>query len=532
MTNMSGKKILIIDFDVETLNSLSQLLKKEGYLTLTALDGFAGEEKHKAERPDLVIMEAMLPKLHGFDLCARITQGEWKTPVIILTGVYKENIYKTEATRTHGAAAYFEKPYDPESLLAVIHRLLGRPKKSPNKDDVLDSAIFEALALKAPAKAPGQERPKVEQKKRTPADVTADVDLMLNEALAELGLMPGKKAPKPHPTPQSQLNKPKIQAPQPSPQQPVPQISKKPSIPDKAHVSKEEDKAVKIEGKESLQPDFGGAFLNRKKAKFPRVLAIIASVLIFSGSAYVLFKPHKNATSLDPSSTANPPISLPGAESVAEQAGALQAGNILEKSEPYLKNRGDDTAIASSRLSNQNSGNEQRSQEEETRPILPVQPAPSLEIQAPDSDAGAGSTNAPQTSGTQAEERAADANPAENPPEEAGGTATAPINKTNRGDVVPLESADVPPQLIKSADPVYPAAALNLRVEGQVLVNCLVSENGDVVRVSILRGIKGNLGFEKAAENAVKRWKFRPAEKDGVAVKVWKPIAIAFKLNR
>jgi TonB family protein len=69
-------------------------------------------------------------------------------------------------------------------------------------------------------------------------------------------------------------------------------------------------------------------------------------------------------------------------------------------------------------------------------------------------------------------------------------------------------------------------------VEGQVTVNALISEYGDVLQVNVARGIAGNFGFEKAAENAVKQWKFKPAQKDGVNVRVWKPFTIGFKLKK
>src|SRR4030043_3650 len=60
---------------------------------------------NKSEAPDLVITEAMLPKLHGFELCSRISHSAVrKVPVVIVTGVYRDTVYKTEATHTFGAA--------------------------------------------------------------------------------------------------------------------------------------------------------------------------------------------------------------------------------------------------------------------------------------------------------------------------------------------------------------------------------------------------------------------------------------------
>ena len=67
------KKILIIDYDQSSLASLQGILDKEGYRVVTATDGQAGWDKYNKESPDLVLMEAMLPKVHGFELCQRIT---------------------------------------------------------------------------------------------------------------------------------------------------------------------------------------------------------------------------------------------------------------------------------------------------------------------------------------------------------------------------------------------------------------------------------------------------------------------------
>jgi len=69
-------------------------------------------------------------------------------------------------------------------------------------------------------------------------------------------------------------------------------------------------------------------------------------------------------------------------------------------------------------------------------------------------------------------------------------------------------------------------------ISGTITVNALISETGDVLRTEILKGIKGGYGFEKSAETAVRQWKFRPAEKDGIPVRVWKPIDINFKLSQ
>jgi len=104
---MTKNKILLIDFDNEFLKFLGQALSQEGYEIQTATDGLAGFEKFSEFQPDLVIMEAMLPKFHGFELCSRITSHPTKkAPVIIVTGIYKDSVYKTEALKSLGASAF------------------------------------------------------------------------------------------------------------------------------------------------------------------------------------------------------------------------------------------------------------------------------------------------------------------------------------------------------------------------------------------------------------------------------------------
>jgi protein TonB len=107
-----------------------------------------------------------------------------------------------------------------------------------------------------------------------------------------------------------------------------------------------------------------------------------------------------------------------------------------------------------------------------------------------------------------------------------------PTQKAKTGDLLPLSMVDVEPKIIKTVEPVYPDADRRLGIKGNVILNVLISENGEVLEAVVIRGIRGSVGVEKEAINAVKKWKFLPAEKDGVKVKVWKPITIGFGLNK
>jgi DNA-binding response OmpR family regulator len=130
---MAEKKILIVDFDKKTLDSYVELLESHNFQMIRAYDGIEAYEKFKSEQPDLVILEAMLPKLHGFDLTHRIfKETKGKVPVIIVTSVYKGHQYRNEALHNFGATGYFEKPYDKEKLLESVLDLI---QDQESKDD-------------------------------------------------------------------------------------------------------------------------------------------------------------------------------------------------------------------------------------------------------------------------------------------------------------------------------------------------------------------------------------------------------------
>jgi len=123
---MAGKKILIVDYDTKSIESLSKLFEDYEIEVVTAMDGVEAYEKFKSDEPDLVLLEAMLPRMHGFDLAQKInfdTKG--RIPVIIVTAVYKGHQYRNEALRTFGVSDYYEKPYDQDKLVNRVLSLIG-----------------------------------------------------------------------------------------------------------------------------------------------------------------------------------------------------------------------------------------------------------------------------------------------------------------------------------------------------------------------------------------------------------------------
>ena len=109
------------------------------------------------------------------------------------------------------------------------------------------------------------------------------------------------------------------------------------------------------------------------------------------------------------------------------------------------------------------------------------------------------------------------------------GNATPELAAVQEGDLMALNAVDTPPIAVERPAPQYTPLARTRRQEGTVVIDVLVDERGKVIDTRLVRGIPAS-DLNEAAVEAVKRWTYRPAIKDGVAVKVWRPEQIRFKL--
>lgn len=122
---MKSKNILLIDFEDHSIKSIRDLLESNEYNVTVARDGIEGYEKFQSVKPDLIIMEPMLPKLHGFDLRKRIAMESQKDiPFIIITKFYREEQFKEDTADSFPADAFLKKPVDPGTLLNIIEELI------------------------------------------------------------------------------------------------------------------------------------------------------------------------------------------------------------------------------------------------------------------------------------------------------------------------------------------------------------------------------------------------------------------------
>jgi two-component system, OmpR family, alkaline phosphatase synthesis response regulator PhoP len=120
------KKVLIIEDEKDILQLVKLYLEKEGFRTVTAMTGVEGLELVKAENPDLVVLDLMLPEMDGLEVCKRLRSKRETAmlPVIMLTAKAEES--DTIVGLELGADDYVTKPFSPKTLVARVKALLRR----------------------------------------------------------------------------------------------------------------------------------------------------------------------------------------------------------------------------------------------------------------------------------------------------------------------------------------------------------------------------------------------------------------------
>ena len=118
------KKILIVEDERAIVEILKFNLAREGYETLEALDGEAGLQLGLTGDPDLILLDVMLPKMNGFDICAKLRDAGSTVPIIMLTAREEETdkVFGLEA----GADDYMTKPFSMRELLARVRANIRR----------------------------------------------------------------------------------------------------------------------------------------------------------------------------------------------------------------------------------------------------------------------------------------------------------------------------------------------------------------------------------------------------------------------
>lgn len=120
-----GKKILIVDDEPDIVKIVAFRLKKCNYDVFCAFDGNEALQLINKIKPDLILLDILLPDINGYELCKTLRRsGEFKTiPIIFLTASTSESI-ETQTVQCCGND-YLIKPFEPEELYAKVKRLIG-----------------------------------------------------------------------------------------------------------------------------------------------------------------------------------------------------------------------------------------------------------------------------------------------------------------------------------------------------------------------------------------------------------------------
>jgi two-component system alkaline phosphatase synthesis response regulator PhoP len=126
-----AKKILIVDDDSDFVEAVNMILNSKEFEVVTACNGREGLKKVKTERPDLIVLDVMMPEKDGYTVCRELkSDPQWNhIPILLLTGVVS-HISTTRYTQEMGmeteADDFLDKPVEPEVLVKRIEALLAK----------------------------------------------------------------------------------------------------------------------------------------------------------------------------------------------------------------------------------------------------------------------------------------------------------------------------------------------------------------------------------------------------------------------
>ena len=129
-------KILLVDDDPDILTGLSIILEAQNYKVVTARDGIDALAHLRAEKPDLIILDLLMPKMDGFSFCKELSDPKWKDfksiPILVLSSVREDasrRRYELETSLELDVDDYIEKPVEPDALVQRVKKLMKKKKR-------------------------------------------------------------------------------------------------------------------------------------------------------------------------------------------------------------------------------------------------------------------------------------------------------------------------------------------------------------------------------------------------------------------
>jgi TonB family protein len=587
---MSNQTILLIDYDPASITRTATPLTKAGYQVEVAKDGLSGLAAFERMKPALVLVEAMLPRKHGFEVCQEIkAKPEGKsTPVLITTAVCRGRKYRMDALQIYGCDEYIEKPITDDELLSLIARFIEQAKQTGEEIQQDLSAAIDTADVDVPVAIESMDDDELEAK--------IDALLMGSDAPAE-----GEQVVAP---PVAQAPTAVAEKPIEAPAEPTPVVQ-----PSAIPVAKDSETDRQLDAMLSVEPtqvDHPVEPVVAEQDAAVEALPVQAPAVAEEPAVESVADPligdiEPQPVPEQPTEAAAETVAQPAKQEWTETSSqekrggskvivfgvaavallgvagffAFQQGWIGGGSgpEPAPVEAADNTrAVVNPETTNAGlapsfqgpvldfddapSIESETPAELEPEPVAaepePVEPEPVVPPKPttfkPRSAADKKAARDRQARADRALRNAAgslqtqllsdDADPAAAQDESVKaididdddliGTPVPP--KARRGELYALANVDTSPVPVRFEQPVYDDAARRLKQQGEVIVEVLIDETGEVAEARLVQEIP-NSRLNDATLRAARRWSYRPAVKDGVPVKVWKSERIVFELD-
>lgn len=138
-------KILVVDDEQSIVTLLQYNLEQAGYEVITAMDGEEGIQKAETQSPDFIVLDLMLPKLDGMEVCKQLRQKSIMTPILMLTA--KDDQLDKIIGLELGADDYMVKPFSPREVIARVKAFLRRTQVQAGSVDQSDKETGQQLVI-------------------------------------------------------------------------------------------------------------------------------------------------------------------------------------------------------------------------------------------------------------------------------------------------------------------------------------------------------------------------------------------------
>ncbi|MEI7891455.1 MAG: response regulator [Myxococcales bacterium] len=172
-SSRTGKRILVVDDEPDIRNLLARLLRDKGHQVFEADRGLLALRLVKEHLPDLIVLDAMLPELHGFDIARRIKGSAkyGKIPIIMISAIYRGWSIAQDLKQNYGIEEYLEKPFRIADVLAAVGRVFSQEQSRvavapPRDPEAMDAEAEQALNAGIAAYRGGQVDVAIEHLKR------------------------------------------------------------------------------------------------------------------------------------------------------------------------------------------------------------------------------------------------------------------------------------------------------------------------------------------------------------------------------